>query len=376
MSLFGASIHIGFRRGVAAFAFIAAVLAGASVRAAPQDPDLPRSGPNGSRTQQQPPDTDPTEELPPSRPNSPRDRSDTGDRQSDTPTRARRQESGRADSDGDVAPSRGSGTRNRPSGGGSPGARRVGSGRPTAGVVPDTTRYPFSAVCKIRATYSDGTVVEGSGVMIGPHHCLTALHLLYNVRTREGAREISVSPGYALNRSRSQGLQSRPFGETRKGEYLYWEAQDIAVLVTSTNIGELSSWMTMEAHNDQMFKNGDYSVAGYAPGVADGEEQSSFKTAVLRVDGDRLTLDSAPRVTMVGAPIFARGASRREDDQEIYSVVGVQTGENTASRIPPDMLRALRRFVRDDFAGVKAAIPLPGGNLRRSIETDRDDSGR
>lgn len=225
--------------------------------------------------------------------------------------------------------------------------------------VSDTTQYPWSAVCKIIATFPDETTVEGAGTMIGPHHCLTALHLLYDTRTRKAASRVRVIPGYDDDRLLTAGLSSHPFGSTHINQFLFWEAQDIAIIVTSENIGEHCSWMTVGSRSDRDLTKQSYMLAGYSGGTAGSRRMLSVTTTIVKADGDRLTMNGDGAASMEGGPIFFREARGRPGDQDVWSIVGVQTGADRGSRIPAEMRHILERFLHDDFSGVNAKIPIP-----------------
>ncbi len=226
--------------------------------------------------------------------------------------------------------------------------------------VPNSTQYPFSAVCKIIATFPDDTTVEGTGTMIGPHHCLTALHLLYDTKTRVSAKRVRIIPGYDEERLLTKGLSSHPFGTTHLNQFLFWESHDIAVVVTSENIGERASWMTVGSRTEKELMSPSLMLAGYGSGSGGKERQSTLNALITRVERDRVTLNAENMPAMDGGPVFERQAVGRAGEQDVWAIVGVQTGANRATRIPGEMRRILDRFLHDDFVGVNAKIPLPG----------------
>ncbi len=231
--------------------------------------------------------------------------------------------------------------------------------RTRARAVADTTQYPWSSVCKIIATFPDETAVEGAGTMIGPHHCITALHLLYDAKTKTAAKRVRIIPGYDDNRLLTTGLSSHPFGTTHMNQFLFWEPHDIAIIVTSSNIGDLSSWMSLASRSDHELLAQTFLTAGYTSKASGSERQSNLAGTVTRVEGDRITLNADNVSGMEGGPIFLRQAQGRAGEQDVWSIVGVQTGPNRGTRIPAEMRKILERFLKDDFSGVNAKIPLP-----------------
>ena len=207
--------------------------------------------------------------------------------------------------------------------------------------------------------FPDGTILEGSGTMIGPHHCLTALHLLFNTRTREAANRVRIVPGYDEDRSLTEGLTTSPFGITSINQFLFWEPHDIAIIVTSSNIGDESSWMNPGSLMDRELISQTFQLAGYPRSLGGSERQGKLNTSITRVEGDRVNLSVECPEGLVGGPIFEQTAKGSAGEQDSWSIIGVITGPNRGSRIPPDMRRILGRFFHDDFSGVNARIPIP-----------------
>jgi len=242
--------------------------------------------------------------------------------------------------------------------------RRARSERPPARdrrvrPVQNTTQYPYSAICKIIATFPDETTVEGTGTMIGPHHCLTALHLLYDARTKIAAKRVRIIPGYDDERLLTKNLSSHPFGTTHMNQFLFWEPHDIAIIVTSTNIGANASWMTVASLTDKELLGPSLMLAGYTSAPSGSERQSTLGALITHVDGDRVTLNTENIPSLDGGPIFERQSVGKAGEQDVWTIVGVQTGAGHGARIPDEMRKILDRFLHDDFSGVNAKIPLP-----------------
>ena len=225
--------------------------------------------------------------------------------------------------------------------------------------VQNTTLYPYSAICKVIATFPDETTVEGTGTMIGPHHCLTALHLLYDARTKISAKRVRIVPGYDDERLLTKGLSSHPFGTTRMTQFLFWEPHDIAILVTAENIGNHSSWMTVGSRSDRELLSPSLMLAGYTSEPSGSERQSTLSALITRVEGDRVTMNTDNIQALDGGPIFERQSVGRSGEQDVWTIVGIQTAANRGTRIPAEMRRILDRFLHDDFSGVNAKIPIP-----------------
>ena len=103
---------------------------------------------------------------------------------------------------------------------------------------------------------------------------------------------VRIIPGYDDNRLLTQGASSHRFGTTLKNEFLYWEPHDIAIIVTSANIGNRSSWMTVGSRTDRELLSQSYLLAGYAGSPGGSERQNTLNGTVTIVYGDRLSLSA------------------------------------------------------------------------------------
>lgn len=128
--------------------------------------------------------------------------------------------------------------------------------------------YPYSSVVWVSATFPDGAMYVGSGVMVGPNDVLTADHMVYSVLNGGAATSVTVYPGY------DGGEQ--PFGShavahfdykradvTGEGRFYEWESDDdYALLALNDNIGYSTGMMGFDSNPG----SGNYNVTGY-PGV-------------------------------------------------------------------------------------------------------------
>jgi glutamyl endopeptidase len=110
--------------------------------------------------------------------------------------------------------------------------------------VTDTTRWPYSTVCKLRIRFPNKTKRRGgSGVLIGNKYVLTAGHNAYARKFGGYATDIEVIP--ALNGT------NKPFGSASVANWRLFtgwtqdqkRGYDIAVLSLSTTIGDTIGWL-------------------------------------------------------------------------------------------------------------------------------------
>ena len=104
---------------------------------------------------------------------------------------------------------------------------------------------PYSAYLQVAAQFSDGTVLQSSGVMVGPNDVLTAANAIYSQAHGGWASTIQVTPG------RFGDL--KPFGVHSASQIsapLAWQnssdlSSDYGLLSLATDIGYVTGWVEM-----------------------------------------------------------------------------------------------------------------------------------
>src|SRR5262249_49066706 len=81
-----------------------------------------------------------------------------------------------------------------------------------------SAQYPYTAVCEVVSTFSDGTVEQGSGVFVSANDVLTASHMLWQTDHGGAAVSVTVYPG-------TDG-GSQPFGAESGAQWHYYEIND------------------------------------------------------------------------------------------------------------------------------------------------------
>lgn len=184
-------------------------------------------------------------------------------------------------------------------------------------LVADTTRFPFSAIVKIRVKFSDGTRSEGSGALIGPNKVLTADHVVYNTRLEEHPEVMEILPGYSNNETSCQRTIGVSLSHgTHDGCHKGAEC-DIAIINTKDSLGCNTGWFGFKAYSgndlDQVF------VAGYPADLSNGEKMYFVSTTARhRRDSDfhnSLMYRDWTYAGMSGGPIFTSD----------YYIVGIHT---------------------------------------------------
>jgi len=137
-------------------------------------------------------------------------------------------------------------------------------------LVHDASAFPWNAVVLIRVTFPDGSLISGSGAIVGENDILTASHVVYSAEHGGAATEIKLYPGF----DDASGLD-----EYLTGRYVfdYFELPEQCTTATRVNdyalIGvetRFHSWFGLSsgyyAHYDRL-----YSVqqSGYDGLIAD-----------------------------------------------------------------------------------------------------------
>jgi V8-like Glu-specific endopeptidase len=102
---------------------------------------------------------------------------------------------------------------------------------------------PYSAYLQVAAQFSDGTILQSSGVMVGPNDVLTAANAIYSQEHGGWATNIQVTPG------RFGDL--KPFGVHSASQVsapLAWQnssdlSSDYGLLSLATDIGYVTGWV-------------------------------------------------------------------------------------------------------------------------------------
>jgi V8-like Glu-specific endopeptidase len=112
----------------------------------------------------------------------------------------------------------------------------------------DSTHYPYTAVCEVVATFSDGTTEQGSGCFVSANDVLTASHMLWQTDHGGAATSVTVYPG-------ADG-GSHPFGAESGVQWHYYQVND---------------------HNDQLYQSdSQYDTGLISLGVNEGNQTGWF----------------------------------------------------------------------------------------------------
>jgi V8-like Glu-specific endopeptidase len=125
--------------------------------------------------------------------------------------------------------------------------------------------YPYSAVVYVQSRFADGSVVSGSGVVVGENDVLTASHLVHRDNSGGLAESVTVVPGLdggarpfgVLN---AQWANFAPVDRDGDNRITAVEGQrDFAMLGLDTEIAQTTGQFTLADSAD----TGSYTVTGY-----------------------------------------------------------------------------------------------------------------
>lgn len=139
---------------------------------------------------------------------------------------------------------------------------RIKNGQDGRVRIQDTTAWPHVIHAQLEMRYASGNY-GGSGILVGPHHILTAAHNVYSNDTKEWAQDISVCLG--LNG------KAAPFGTlkvVKAHTFKQWvnehnKSFDIALLVLDRSIGSEIGWSGLLSLDDESLLKEEVHVTGY-----------------------------------------------------------------------------------------------------------------
>lgn len=210
--------------------------------------------------------------------------------------------------------------------------------------VLDNTAFPYSAVVRVVVTFVDGSVVYGSGAVVGRNDVLTAAHVV-GATDPVAVRNVRVQPAYDDGRT--------PFGNF---DAVGWQAsqlipdgdrfitfdevrRDYAILTVGGNegIGVITGQFDLRAAPTG-FGRTEVAVAGY-PTVAGGDSMTLGRGFVRNTD-DLLTtfLNAGDLRGLSGGGIWVEGGSGPE-------IIGVYSSTGGHAALDREDLAILNRWI-------------------------------
>jgi len=181
----------------------------------------------------------------------------------------------------------------------------------------DTTKFPFSAIVKIIATFPDGTKAEGSGALIGSNKVLTADHVVFNEEYGGDAKSIEILPGYANNYTSCKRTYAKTWKHGSHHGCHDGANCDVAVITTRESLGCNTGWFGYKEFSDSDL--GEVFVAGYPADLSDGERMYFVQTTATHLHNYKkhniLSYRDWTYSGMSGGPIFTAD----------YYIIGIHT---------------------------------------------------
>lgn len=142
--------------------------------------------------------------------------------------------------------------------------------------VDNQAQYPWDTIVFVEATFPDGSLAAGSGVMVGQNDVLTAAHVVYSDENGGAAVEVAVTPAF------DPSPLERPFGTVEAEGWHYFtdfdpdgdgrilpgdgsvdgrggSEHDVALLDLDVALGDDTGWMGL----DPAFEGGLVNVTGH-----------------------------------------------------------------------------------------------------------------
>ena len=165
--------------------------------------------------------------------------------------------------------------------------------------------YPNSTNVFMEMFFGKGReelVFNGSGVMVGPQHVLTAAHNVYDNKISEWAEYVKVSPG--ANSGSAHFGTSIVVGAFVPKEYVDGNHKhDLAFLVLSEDLGKQTGWATITALNDDEFEDTAFKVTGY-PGDKEAGQLWEMEGRIADTEDEVLKHKIATVQGQSGSPLW------------------------------------------------------------------------
>jgi V8-like Glu-specific endopeptidase len=216
---------------------------------------------------------------------------------------------------------------------------------------------------------------DGTGVLVGKHHVLTAGHNIFNPSKGGWAQDVKVVPGYNNGHS--------PYGTSRAvkltamiGFTEYHDVDyDLGIIITKDDIGVSTGWFGMMPTDGADLRTANLHIVGYPnEGSYDGELLEDTTCAVTDTNDHKVFYRTNTYQGLSGAPIFLQVRPYGYSEPGGI-IVGVHTTGDDNENSGPKLRREIWNWISGSLAMSNSRIAglwlLAGNTLRISVNGDR-----
>lgn len=230
---------------------------------------------------------------------------------------------------------------------------RIVQGKDGRSRILDTMQWPYTFHTQLSLHFSDGEY-GGSGVLVGPHHILTAGHNVYSPITKDWVKKVVVRPG--LNES------SANFGEhsaTKVYTFKEWikdqnPSFDMALITLGHSIGLETGWAGLLVDNDETLKDEAIHVTGY-PGDKGFNQLWTMSHKVKKFEPERIYYEIDTNKGQSGGPIWVNKYGPFLVGVHTHGETNLYEG-NSGTRLSMNKLDKIAKWISETH-DIKSKIP-------------------
>jgi glutamyl endopeptidase len=200
----------------------------------------------------------------------------------------------------------------------------------------DTSKFPFSAIVRLKVTVPDGATGWGGGALIGPDKIITAEHVVYDP-ARGGHASVVVQPGYDNGKTICATTIVTSIKHGAHQGCHDGAKCDVAIHTTKDNVGCNTGWFGFKEYGGANVR--DVYIAGYPSDLSGGERLYFVRTDAQRSNDSRHNILEYTEWTatgMSGGPIFTSD----------FYIVGIHTNAGTRANYGVGLCNQLAGSVR------------------------------
>lgn len=202
---------------------------------------------------------------------------------------------------------------------------------------------PYSINVRLEVHYSDGMMYIGSGVLVGPHHVLTAAHNICSFRDKSLPDRITV---HTFSKETKVVRVYMPIKYMEKKSRIY---NDISVLILDQSIGKETGWGGLLSDNDETLSQYKVHVSGYP-----GEEYPEFHIKTMegylkKINSDRLDYQIETSPGQSGGGIWVKNKNNLPLILGIHTTGHYGEGFNSGVRLSKEKILNIRSIIAESY---------------------------